>query len=56
MITCQRLIFVYGTSNQKLKQNEETQDVDDMQGLSVLYMAQLEALSQQYYISCEGGL
>ena len=28
------------TANQKLEQNAETQDVDDMQALSVLYMTQ----------------
>ena len=35
------------TVNQKLKQNAQTQDVDGMQAMSVLYMTQLEAVSQQ---------
>ena len=39
------------TTNQKLKQNFETQDIDGIQALSVLYMTQLAAISQQYYIS-----
>ena len=35
------------TANQKLKQNVETQDVGALHDLSVLYMRQLEAISQQ---------
>ena len=35
------------TANEKLKQNVGTQDDDGMQGLSVLYMIQLEAILQQ---------
>ena len=34
-------------TNQKLKQNERTQDAVGMQALSVLYMTQLKAISQQ---------
>ena len=34
-------------TNQKLKRNERRQDADDMQSFSVLYMTQLEAISQQ---------
>ena len=41
------------TANQKLKQNVQTQDVDGMKGLSVLYMKNLKAISQKYYGSCE---
>ena len=39
------------TANQKFKQNAQTQDTDDMQALSVLYLTQLEAISQLDYIS-----
>ena len=35
------------TANHKLKQNALTQDTDDMQALSVLYMTQREAVSKQ---------
>ena len=35
------------TAKQKLSQNMETQDRDGMQALSVLYMTQLEAVTQQ---------
>ena len=35
------------TANGMLERNAETQDVDGMQSLSVLYMTQLEAISQQ---------
>ena len=35
------------TANQQLKQNAESQDVDDMQDLSVLHTTQSEAISQQ---------
>ena len=40
-------------TNRRLKQNVETQDVDGMQPLSVLYVTQLE-ISQQHHISLEG--
>ena len=35
------------TANQKLKQNAQTQDADGMQALSVIYITQLDAISQQ---------
>ena len=35
------------TANQKLKQNAQTQDADGRQAMSVFYMTQLEAISQQ---------
>ena len=35
------------TASQKLKQNAQRYDADDMQALSVLDMTQLEAISQQ---------
>ena len=35
------------TANKKLKQNVETQDVGGIQALSVLYITQLDAISQQ---------
>ena len=35
------------TAYDKQAQNEEPQDVDGMQALSVLYLTQLEAISQQ---------
>ena len=34
-------------ANQKFKQEAQTQDADDMQAFSVLYMTQSEAISQQ---------
>ena len=34
------------TANQEFKQNTQTQDADDVQALSVLHSAQLEAVSQ----------
>ena len=42
------------TPNQKFKQNVQTQVTYGIQAFSVLYMTQLEALSQQYYISWDG--
>ena len=38
-------------TNQKLKQNAETQYVDCMQTLSVLYKIQLAAIYQQQFFS-----
>ena len=35
------------TANQKLKQNAETQDIDGLPALSVLYMTHLVAISEQ---------
>ena len=37
------------TTNQKLNQNAQTQDIYGMQVFFVLFMTQLQALSQQYY-------
>ena len=37
------------TSNKRLKQNALTKDADGVQVFSVLYMKQLEAISQQKY-------
>ena len=34
------------TANQKLKQNAQIQDADDMQDFSVQYITQLEAIFQ----------
>ena len=42
-------------ANQKLEQNEQTQDDDGMQARSVLYMTLIEAVSQHYYALWEGG-
>ena len=35
------------TANERLKQNTRTQDADCMPAVSVLYMTQLDAISQQ---------
>ena len=43
------------TTKAKLKQDAQTQDADDMQAKSVLYMAQLKAISQQYHVLWVGG-
>ena len=43
------------TANQKLNENAQKQDADDIQALSVLYMTQSDAISQLYYISLDGG-
>ena len=40
-------------ANQKLKQNAQTQGADDMQGLPMLFMKKLKAISQLYYGSWE---
>ena len=42
------------TANENLKHDAQTQH-DDMQAMPVLYMTQLEATSQQYYVSWDGG-
>ena len=43
------------TANQMFKRNVQTQNADGMEVFfSVLYMTQLEAISQQYYHSWEG--
>ena len=43
------------TANGKFKQNAQTHDADVMHALFMLYMTQSEAISQQLYISLEGG-
>ena len=49
------LWLLYQSANQKLKGSVLTQGDDGMQAFSVLYKTQLQALSQHYYISWEGG-
>ena len=43
------------TATEKLKQNSQTpQDADDMQALSMLYMRQVEVISQQFTFHVRG--
>ena len=42
------------TTCEKLKLDEQTQDADGVKALYLAYMTQLEAISQQQYISWEG--
>ena len=43
------------TGNEKFKEDSQTQHADGSQAMSVLYIAQLEAISKQLYFSWEGG-
>ena len=42
------------TASEKLKQDGQKEDADGMQAMSVLCMTQLDATTQQYYVSWEG--
>ena len=42
------------TENEKLKQDVQIQDVEGMQAMSVLFMTELEAISQQYLVRFRG--
>ena len=39
------------TASEKLKQDVQTQDADGMKAMFVSYMPQLDAISQQNYVS-----
>ena len=43
------------TTNEKMIQDVKTQNGDDMQSIAVLYMTQLEALSQHHCFMKGGG-
>ena len=43
------------TPYEKLKQDAQTQNAYGIQAMSVSYMTQLEAISQEQYVSWEGG-